>query len=94
MVVVDAFGSETTELAMRATTKLVVQPLGRPIEAGLAYGLVKLEQKLEQRIGQAMTYRFFSKPAYLGLRVGGRAIPYLGWGLLAYDAATLLRDRS
>lgn len=93
-MVVDAFGSDETRLARRTTLKVVVQPLGRPIEAWLAYGFYQVEKKLEKRIGQAMTYRYFSKPVFLGIRVGGRVVPGLGWGLLAYDALNLLREKS
>ena len=88
----DAFGSEERQLARRVTRRTVMQPLGKPIEATLAYTLMQVEQKLEKKIGQRLTRVAFSRPAYFGLKVGGRAVPYLGWGLLAYDAVTLLRD--
>lgn len=88
---VDAFESER-QLSRRAATMVLRQPLGKPIEATLAYTFMQVEQKLEKKIGQRMTVRYFSRPVYLGLKVGGRAVPYLGWGLLAYDAYTILRD--
>lgn len=68
------------------------QPIGKPIEATLYYTFAQVEQKLEKKIGITVTRRFFSRPVYLGIKVGTRAVPYVGWSLLAYDAYTILRD--
>lgn len=91
-MVVDAFGSEERKLARAVTRRTVMQPLGKPIEATLVYTFMQVEQKLEKKIGQKLTVRYFSRPVYFGLKVGGRSVPVLGWSLLAYDAYTILRD--
>ena len=91
-MVADAFGSEERQLAGRAASMTLRQPIGKPIQATLFYTLMQVEEKLEKRIGQKMTMRVFSRPVYLGVKVGGRAVPTIGWGLLAYDAYRILRD--
>lgn len=88
-MVADAFGAEERSLARRVVVKTVSNPLAPVIYVPLAYALMEVEKKLEKKIGQKATLRLFSRPAYLGLKVGTRAIPVLGWTLLAHDVYSL-----
>lgn len=91
-VVADAFETDKRQLTRRVVRKAVYNPLTPVLAGPIAYGLMQVEQVLEKKIGQRLTHTVFSRPAMLGFKVGTRYVPYVGWGLLAYDAYKILRD--
>lgn len=70
----------------RIVTQLVVN---RHTERLVAYGIVRLDDRVMRHIASVGVRELGGKLAYVGLRVGFKAVPIIGWASLAYDVYQL-----
>lgn len=57
----------------------------RQTERLLAYGAVRLDDRVMRHIASKGLREVGGKLVFVGLRVGFKAVPIIGWASLAYD---------
>lgn len=84
------------DIVDRQKGRIVVSALANPsTERLLAYGIVRVDDRVMRHIASIGVRELGGKIAYVGLRVGFKAVPILGWASLAYDLyqlATVLEE--
>ncbi len=79
-----------SEYAYRRYTSILMGHGVKGYGAMAGLGLVSAENQAAKLVGRKAAQRV-TYVAILGGRIGARAVPYLGWGLLAYDTVRLGR---